>query len=159
MSRWSIWTTQTLLCKFSPYCPQGYGGRGDNAWPCCSSHRRGPYLHPSSYQAGLKSLGRIHPFLLLLFLLLCIIFFFFFFLGKPSLYFVMLGHMCFSCYRTYVMILSNWLILWQNALYLYLSRLRMCLTTSRTTFQDQVLKLSSLFKKSSKSVNSLKLDS
>ena len=23
----------------------------------------------------------------------------------------MLGHMCFSCYRTYVMILCNWLIL------------------------------------------------
>ena len=42
-----------------------------------------------------------------------------------------LGHMCFSCYRTYVMILCNWLILWQNALYLYLGRLRMCLTTSR----------------------------
>ena len=41
------------------------------------------------------------------------------------------GHMCFSCYRTYVMILCNWLILWQNALYLYLGRLRMCLTTSR----------------------------
>ena len=43
----------------------------------------------------------------------------------------LLGHMCFSCYRTYVMILCNWLIFWQNALYLYLSRLRMCLTTSR----------------------------
>ena len=33
--------------------------------------------------------------------------------------------------RTYVMILCNWLILWQNALYLYLGRLRMCLNTSR----------------------------
>ena len=43
----------------------------------------------------------------------------------------LLGHMCFSCYRTYVTILCNWLILWQNALYLYLGRLRMCLTTSR----------------------------
>ena len=43
----------------------------------------------------------------------------------------LLGHMCFSCYRTYVMILCNWLIIWQNALYLYLGRLRMCLTTSR----------------------------
>ena len=31
----------------------------------------------------------------------------------------------------YVTILCNWLILWQNALYLYLGRLRMCLTTSR----------------------------
>ena len=29
------------------------------------------------------------------------------------------------------MIWCNWLILWQNALYLYLGRLRMCLTTSR----------------------------
>ena len=43
----------------------------------------------------------------------------------------LLGHMCFSCYRTYVMILCNWPILWQNVLYLYLGRLRMCLTTSR----------------------------
>ena len=33
--------------------------------------------------------------------------------------------------RTYVMILCNWLILWQNALYLYLGRLKMCLNTSR----------------------------
>ena len=33
--------------------------------------------------------------------------------------------------RTYVMILCNWFILWQNALYLYLGRLRMCLNTSR----------------------------
>ena len=32
---------------------------------------------------------------------------------------------------TYVMILCNWLIIWQNALYLYVGRLRMCLTTSR----------------------------
>ena len=43
----------------------------------------------------------------------------------------LLGHMCFSCYRTYVMILYNWLILWQNTLYLYLGRLRMCLNTLR----------------------------
>ena len=42
-----------------------------------------------------------------------------------------LGHMCFSYYRMYVMILYNWLILWQNAFYLYLDRLGMCLTTSR----------------------------
>ena len=33
--------------------------------------------------------------------------------------------------RTYVMILCNWLIFWQNTLYLYLGRLKMCLTTSR----------------------------
>ena len=33
--------------------------------------------------------------------------------------------------RTYVMILCNWLIFWQNAFYLYLGRLRMWLNTSR----------------------------
>ena len=32
---------------------------------------------------------------------------------------------------TYVMILCIWLIFWQNPLYLYLGRLRMCLNTSR----------------------------
>ena len=37
----------------------------------------------------------------------------------------------FHMLRTYVVILCNWFILWQNALYLYLGRLRMCLTTSR----------------------------
>ena len=37
----------------------------------------------------------------------------------------------FHMLRTYVMILCNWLILWQNTLYLYLGRLRMCLNTSR----------------------------
>ena len=31
----------------------------------------------------------------------------------------------FHLFRTYVMILCNWLILWQNALYLYLGRFRM----------------------------------
>ena len=43
----------------------------------------------------------------------------------------LLGHMCFSYYRTYFMILYNWFIFWQNALYLYLGRLGMCLNTSR----------------------------
>ena len=37
----------------------------------------------------------------------------------------------FHMLRTYVMILCNWLIFWQNALYLYLDRFRMCLNTSR----------------------------
>ena len=37
----------------------------------------------------------------------------------------------FHILRTYVMILCNWLILWQNAFYLYLGRLRMCLNTLR----------------------------
>ena len=41
---------------------------------------------------------------------------------------------------TYVTILCNWLILWQNALYLYLDRSRMCLILQETLFQDQVLK-------------------
>ena len=37
----------------------------------------------------------------------------------------------FHMLRTYVMILCNWLILWQNTLYLYFGRLRMYLNTSR----------------------------
>ena len=37
----------------------------------------------------------------------------------------------FHMLRTYVMILWNWFILWQNALYLYLGRLKMCLNNSR----------------------------
>ena len=41
---------------------------------------------------------------------------------------------------TYVTILCNWLIFWQNALYLYLGRSRMCLILQETVFQDQVLK-------------------
>ena len=35
----------------------------------------------------------------------------------------------FHMLRTYVMILCNWFILWQNAFYLYLSRFRMSLNT------------------------------
>ena len=41
---------------------------------------------------------------------------------------------------TYVIILYNWLILWQNTLYLYLGRSGMCLILQETVFQDQVLK-------------------
>ena len=37
----------------------------------------------------------------------------------------------FHMLRTYIMILFNWLIFWQNALYLYLGRLKMCLNTSK----------------------------
>ena len=58
--------------------------------------------------------------------------------------------------RTYVTILCNWLILWQNAFYLYLGRSRMCLILQETMFKDQVLKHSSLFKKSSKECNFIK---
>ena len=42
--------------------------------------------------------------------------------------------------ETYVTILCNWLIICQNALYLYLGRSRMCLIFQETVFQDQVLK-------------------
>ena len=49
----------------------------------------------------------------------------FLFLYK-TIYYNVLWYMCFSCYRIYVMILCNWLIVWQNAFYLYLGRLRMC---------------------------------
>ena len=48
---------------------------------------------------------------------------------------------------TYVNILCNWLILWQNVLYLYFGRSRMFLILQETRFQDQVLKSSSLSKK------------
>ena len=44
---------------------------------------------------------------------------------------ILLGHMCFTWLRTYVMILYNWLILWQNAFYFYLGRLKICLNTSK----------------------------
>ena len=40
---------------------------------------------------------------------------------------------------TYVNILCNWLILWQNAIYLYLGRFMMCLMLQETRFQIQVL--------------------
>ena len=55
----------------------------------------------------------------------------------------------FHMLRTYVMILCNWLIFWQNTLYLYLGRFRMFEILQETLFQDQVLKLSSLFNKTS----------
>ena len=41
---------------------------------------------------------------------------------------------------TYVTILCNWLIFWQNALYLCLGRFRMCLILQETLFQVQVWK-------------------
>ena len=41
---------------------------------------------------------------------------------------------------TYVTTLCNWLILWQNSLYLYFGRSRICLILQETVFQDQVLK-------------------
>ena len=50
---------------------------------------------------------------------------------------------------TYVTILYNWLIFWQNTLYLYLSRSRMCLILQETVFQDQVLKSCKSFQETS----------
>ena len=41
---------------------------------------------------------------------------------------------------TYVTVLCNWLIFWQNALYLYLDKSRMYLILQETLFQNQVLK-------------------
>ena len=46
----------------------------------------------------------------------------------------------FHLLRKYVILLCNWLILWQNAFYLYFGRSRMCLILQKTLFQDQVLK-------------------
>ena len=51
----------------------------------------------------------------------------------------LLGHMWIML-GTYVNILCNWLILWQNALYLQLGRFMMCLMLQRIRFQVQVLK-------------------
>ena len=61
----------------------------------------------------------------------------------------LLRHMCFTCYEHMSNILCNWLILWQNAFYLYLGRSMMFLILQKTRFQDQVLKSSSLSKKTS----------
>ena len=41
---------------------------------------------------------------------------------------------------TYVTILCNWLVFWQNALYLYLDRSRMCLILQETCCSSLVLK-------------------
>ena len=71
----------------------------------------------------------------------------------------LLGHLCFSCYRTYAMILCNWLILRQNVLYLYLGRLRMCLTTSRNVSRSSIEAFKSVQEIKQESANSLKLDS
>ena len=46
----------------------------------------------------------------------------------------------FHMLRTYVIILCNWLILWQNALYLYLGRFRMCLILQETCCSSLELK-------------------
>ena len=66
-------------------------------------------------------------------ILFSFLFFFFSFLGVRTYVIHLL--------ETYVTILCNWLILWQNALYLYFGRSRMCLILQETVFQDQVLKI------------------
>ena len=46
----------------------------------------------------------------------------------------------FHLLRTYVILLCDWLILWKNALYLYLGRYRMCLILQETCCSSLVLK-------------------
>ena len=46
----------------------------------------------------------------------------------------------FHMLRTYVMILCNWLLFWQSALYLYMGRLRICLNTSRNHISKSSVK-------------------
>ena len=46
----------------------------------------------------------------------------------------------FHLLRTYDILLCNWLILWQNTLYLYLGRSRMCLILQETCCSSLVLK-------------------
>ena len=66
----------------------------------------------------------------------------------------------FHILRTYVMILCNWLILWQNAFYLYLSRFRMSLNTSRNLVSRSSIEVfKSVQEKQVQSAKSLKLDS
>ena len=59
----------------------------------------------------------------------------------------------------YVNILCNWLILWQNALYLYLGRSKMCLILQGTRFQVRVLKLYKFVQETSEEVLDFKSSS
>ena len=61
--------------------------------------------------------------------------------------------------RIYVTILCNWLILWQNTLYLYLGRSRICLILQETLFQVQMLKPCKSAKNQVRKCWILKLDS
>ena len=58
--------------------------------------------------------------------------------------------------RTYVTILCNWLIFWQNALYLFLGRSRMCSILQETLFQVPVLKPCKSIQESSEKVLNFK---
>ena len=57
-----------------------------------------------------------------------------------SLHFFIVRTYVFHLLGTYVTILCNWLILWQNAFYLYLVRFRMCLIFQETCCLSLVLK-------------------
>ena len=57
---------------------------------------------------------------------------------------------------TYVNILCNWLILFQNAIYLKFGRSRMCLMFQETRFQVQVLKPCKFVQESSEKVQGFK---
>ena len=46
----------------------------------------------------------------------------------------------FHLLRIYIILLCNWLILWQNALYLYLGKSRMCLILQETCCSSLILK-------------------
>ena len=65
----------------------------------------------------------------------------------------------FHMLRTYVIILCNWLILWQNALYLYLDRLRMFKYFKKPRFKIKCWSLQVSSRNQVKSAISLKLDS
>ena len=62
----------------------------------------------------------------------------------------------FHMLRTYVMILYNWLIFWQNALYLYLGRFMMCLNTLRNYVSRSSVETFKSFQKSSKECKFIK---
>ena len=65
----------------------------------------------------------------------------------------------FHMLRTYVMILCNWLVLWQNALYLYFGRFRMFKYFKKPRFKIKCWSFQVCSRNQAKSANSLKLDS
>ena len=65
----------------------------------------------------------------------------------------------FHMLRTYVIILCNWLIIWQNALYLYLGRLRMFKYFKKPRFKIKCWSFQVCSRNQANNANSLKLDS
>ena len=59
----------------------------------------------------------------------------------------------------YVTILCNWLILWQNALYLYFGRSRICLIFKEQEFKSSIGTMQICPRNKQRSADSLKLDS